>query len=60
MAFLIPQPSFPLISHDRAKKEMHMLIVLGLLALYGVYRTVRAAIESLRSLPRSNDEWIWY
>lgn len=37
-----------------------MLVVLSLLALYGGWRAVRAALNSLRSLPRSNDDWIFY
>lgn len=34
-----------------------LIIALGLLA--GV-RVVLAGLDSLRSLPRSNEDWIWY
>ncbi len=37
-----------------------MLVVLSLWVLYGGWRAVRAALNSLRSLPRSNDDWIDY
>jgi hypothetical protein len=34
-----------------------LILPLGLLAL--VY-AVQAAVASLRGLPRSNEDWIWY
>lgn len=37
-----------------------MLIFLSTVALFLVVRAVRAALASLRSLPRSNEDWIWY
>lgn len=37
-----------------------MLTILILAALYGGYRGVRAAVESLRSLPRRNEDMIFY
>jgi hypothetical protein len=37
-----------------------MLIIFSLLALYGGWRVARAALESLRNLPRSNEDWIHY
>lgn len=37
-----------------------MLTILILAALYGGYRAVRAAVESLRSLPRRNEDMIFY
>ncbi len=37
-----------------------MLILLALAAAYGGYRALKAALASLRSLPRSNDDWIDY
>jgi hypothetical protein len=37
-----------------------MLIFISAAALFVLVRTVRAAMESLRSLPRSNQDWIWY
>ena len=48
------------ISHDRAKKGIAMFTLLILAALYGGWRVVRAALESLRGLPRSNDDMIFY
>lgn len=37
-----------------------MLSLLILLALYGGWRAGRAALESLRRLPRSNDDMVFY
>ncbi len=37
-----------------------MLIVFLLAALYGGYRAARAALESLRALPRCNEDMIFY
>lgn len=37
-----------------------MLTVLVLAALYGGYRAVRAALASLRALPQSNEDMIFY
>ncbi len=37
-----------------------MLIVLTGLGAYLTARTIRAAIQSLRNLPRSNEDWIYY
>ena len=37
-----------------------MAVLLILAALYGVYRTGRAALESLRQLPQSNEDMIFY
>lgn len=37
-----------------------MLTILILAALYGGYRVTRAALESLRALPRSNEDMIFY
>ncbi len=37
-----------------------MLIVLTALGVYLAARAVLAAIESLRSLPRSNEDWIFF
>jgi hypothetical protein len=49
------------ISHDRAKKgNFIMIALLVLAALYGGYRAVRAAFESLRGLPRNNEDMIFY
>jgi hypothetical protein len=37
-----------------------MLIIISGIAVFLAYRAVRLAIASLRALPRSNDDWIWY
>jgi hypothetical protein len=36
-----------------------MLTVLFLAAAYGAWRIVRAAVEAVRQLPRSNDDLIF-
>lgn len=49
------------ISHNRAeKKENAMLLLIIPLALFVFVRAVRAVRESLRGVPRSNRDWIWY
>jgi|APEBP8051073302_1049394.scaffolds.fasta_scaffold01050_2 hypothetical protein len=37
-----------------------MLIILGIAAAWGGWRMAQAALASLRSLPRSNDDWIFF
>ena len=37
-----------------------MFTLLILAALYGGYRAVRAALESLRALPQRNEDMIFY
>jgi hypothetical protein len=37
-----------------------MLIAFTALFVWLGIRSVRATIRSLRSLPRSNEDWIWY
>ena len=37
-----------------------MLIVFTFAAAYGAYRIVRAAVASLRELPRSNDDMVFF
>ncbi|MDB5873158.1 MAG: hypothetical protein JWQ07_2600 [Ramlibacter sp.] len=37
-----------------------MFTVLIIAAAYGGWRAVRAAVESLRELPRSNEDMIFY
>ena len=37
-----------------------MLILMLILAVLGLAAAVRSALASLRSLPRSNEDWIWY
>lgn len=36
-----------------------LIFILGLGVVTGV-RAVRAVLAALASLPRSNDDWIWY
>ncbi|MDF2462111.1 MAG: transcriptional regulator, TetR family-like protein [Ramlibacter sp.] len=56
--FLPPQPVH--ISHDCAKKGTDMFTILLIAAVYGGWRAVRAALESLRGLPRNNEDMIFY
>jgi hypothetical protein len=37
-----------------------MFALLTLAAAYGAWRVVKAAIDSLRNLPRSNDDMIFF
>lgn len=37
-----------------------MLIVIIALGIYGGFRALAAVQASLRALPRSNEDWIWY
>lgn len=37
-----------------------MLMLLVVLGSYGGARAVLVALGSLRGLPRSNEDWIWY
>lgn len=37
-----------------------MLILIIALGLYAAARAVGAVLASLRNLPRSNEDWIWY
>ncbi len=37
-----------------------MLLLIIPLALFVIVRAVRAVRESLRGVPRSNRDWIWY
>jgi hypothetical protein len=37
-----------------------MFTLLTLLAAYGGWRAVRAALETLRRLPRSNDDMVFF
>ena len=45
---------------DVRRKESTVFTLLILAAAYGGWRVVRAALESLRSLPRSNDDMIFF
>lgn len=48
------------VSHDRAKKGSTMLALLTLAAAYGGWRVLRAALRSLRALPRCNEDMIFF
>lgn len=48
------------ISHNRAEKGNAMLFILAAVAVFAGIQAIRAALASLRSLPRSNEDWIWY
>lgn len=48
------------ISHDCAKKGAFMWIIFSGLGLYLLGRSVIAAFRSLRNVPRSNRDWIFY
>ena len=58
MRFL-PQ-ALPIFRTTVRRKESEMLTVLTLAACYGGWRLARAALESLRWLPRSNDDMIFF
>ena len=53
-------PCFARISHNRAKKGIAMLILLGLAAAVAAARALQAMRETLSRLPRSNRDWIFY
>jgi len=42
------------------RKEIIMLTLLLIAAVYGGWRVVHAALESLRGLPRTNEDMIFY
>jgi hypothetical protein len=48
------------ISHNRANKGAFMWIICSGLGLYLLVRGLIAALKSLRSVPRSNRDWIFY
>jgi hypothetical protein len=48
------------ISHDRAEKGKKMLALITLAALWGGWRLTRAALQTLRGLPRSNDDLVFF
>lgn len=51
---------FSHISHDRAKKGVLMWIIFSGLGLYLLGRGLLAVFRSLRNVPRSNRDWIFY
>jgi hypothetical protein len=60
---VMPHKGFflPPISHNRAEKKGNaMLLLIVPLGLFVVVHAVRAVRESLRGVPRSNRDWIWY
>jgi hypothetical protein len=42
------------------RKETAMLVLFSLLAAFGAWRLTRAALQSLRALPRSNDDMVFF
>jgi len=56
------RPSFSLsiFRTNVRRKESTMFTILLIAAAYGGWRVVRAALESLRGLPRSNEDMIFY
>ena len=55
-----PSARPPIFRTNVRRKESTMLTLLILAAAYGGWRVVRAALESLRSLPRSNDDMVFF
>lgn len=52
---------FTPISHNRAENKGNaMLFLIVPLGLFVAVRAARAVRESLRGVPRSNRDWIWY
>lgn len=51
---------FSQISHNRAKKGATMLILIALAASGAALRLAWSALQTLRALPRSNADWIFY
>ncbi len=52
--------SLPIFRTIVRRKEVNMFTLLVLAALYGGYRAVRAAVDSLHSLPQCNEDMIFY
>lgn len=42
------------------RKETTVSVLLILLAAYGGWRAIRAVLASLRALPRSNDDMVFF
>ena len=57
---LSPARLFAHVSHDRAKKGIAMFTILILSLLWGGWRVTAAAVRSLRGLPRSNDDMVFF
>lgn len=52
----LPDP----ISHDCAKKEASMLTILIAALTFAAVRGLVALAHSLRDVPRSNDDMVWF
>lgn len=37
-----------------------MLVLCVGVGVYSIFRAGKTALASLRSLPRSNEDWVWY
>jgi hypothetical protein len=48
------------VSHTRAKKGNTMLTILALAAAWGGVHALRAALRSLKSLPRRNEDMVFF
>ena len=57
---MFPSARPPIFRTNVRRKESTMFTLLILAAAYGGWRVVRAALESLRALPRSNDDMIFF
>lgn len=57
LTFLQARPYFAQSCEERSP-EMFTLLILA--ACYGGWRVTRAALESLRYLPRTNDDMIFF
>ena len=63
MSFVSPIRAFcwPVFRTIVRRKENAMLFFLLLaIAVVAAARAAQSALASLRSLPRSNEDWIWY
>jgi hypothetical protein len=57
---MFPSTRPPIFRTNVRRKESTMFTLLIIAAAYGGWRVVRAALESLRALPRSNDDMIFF
>ena len=56
----VPPPNLSIFRTIVRRKEPAMFTILVIAAAYGGWRAVRAALESLRGLPRNNEDMIFY
>ena len=62
MSFVSPTRAFcwSMFRTTVRRKGNAMLFIILALAALGAARAAQSALASLRSLPRSNEDWIWY